>query len=179
MSYPSTTNLQLFVQSSLQIQLCLKFCLQLLQLQLQLQQLWKQFCLSHSYYELFCDAIAMTVAIAIYNAYESHLLKISFCLDFFQTALTRPPLCFWNPLRNFFLTFFIRIKVPQSVWIFVVHQHFPWIMSKPRQKKVPHHLWNQVTPPPTPAPYLKMSKLKQKSSSNLWESGNPRPTSFR
>ena len=117
----------------------------------------------------------MTVAIAIYNTEGSHLKKICLYLDFFQTTLTPvpPPLCFWNPLRNFFKTFFVPIKVPQSVWIFVILQHFPWIMSKPKQKKVTHHLWNPV-PPPLP-PYLKISKLIRKVPQTFWNQATSPP----
>ena len=67
---------------------------------------------------------------------------------FFQTALT-PPLYFCNASRNFLKPHFIWTKVPQSVWILVLLPHFPWKMSNQKQKKVPHHLWNQATPPPS------------------------------
>ena len=60
-----------------------------------------------------------------------------------------PPPCVFEILWGTFLKpYFLPIKVPQSVWIFVILPHFPWIMSKPKQKKVPHHLWTQVTKVP-------------------------------
>ena len=78
--------------------------------------------------------------------------KICFCLDLFQTA------------------YFIRTKVPQSVLVLVILLHFCWKLLKTKQKKVPHHLWNQVTPPPH---LEKFFKQKQKRSSNSLELGNP------
>ena len=55
--------------------------------------------------------------------------KICFCLDF-------SPLYFWLTLRNFLKTlFYVWIKASQSVWILSFLPHFPWQMSKQKQKK--------------------------------------------
>ena len=65
---------------------------------------------------------------------------------FFPNGLDPP--CIFGTLRGTFLKpYFSRTKVPQSVWILVIQPNFPWKMSNPKQKKVPHHLWNQATPP--------------------------------
>ena len=67
----------------------------------------------------------------------------------FSKRLWPPPRCIFGTLWGTFLKpYFIWTKVPQSVWILVIHPHFPWKMSNPKQKKVPHHLWNQATLPP-------------------------------
>ena len=48
---------------------------------------------------LLLDSLHCTQILAFGKPFEE---KTCFCLDFFQAALTPPPLYFWNPLRNFF-----------------------------------------------------------------------------
>ena len=62
------------------------------------------------------------------------LTKISFCLVFFNLALTRPP-CFLESFEELiFKPDFIRYKVPQSVWTLVIPPNLPWKRSMSKQK---------------------------------------------
>ena len=54
---------------------------------------------------------------------------------YFEEALRKLQETFLKP-------YFMRTKVPHSVWILVILPYFPWKMSKSMRKKVPHHLWN-------------------------------------
>ena len=73
--------------------------------------------------------------------------KISFCLVFFNFALTPPPV-FWNPSRNFFQNLILyKLKFLKVFGLWLSPQIY--LEKCPsKNKNVPHHLWNQVDPPP-------------------------------
>ena len=88
--------------------------------------------------------------------------KNLFLFGFFQFGLDPPPrLVFWNPSRYFFLPFFLifsLLQLPyidkgllsQCLWISWIDKNylFSSYLQFCLDKNVPHHLWNQVDPPP-------------------------------